>query len=268
MEVYSPQGEEGRVYTVRYSVVSPDGEPVATQTHEMKAADDRWGQVADFDLTEIPGGSYMFRAEVSSDTASAVSEVPMDILWDTVSWSKDEVELMQEMRLALSEDDLFEFKAMSKGEREVFLHHFWGEMDGTPGTARNEVKEEFERRIAYVNAHYGETVKGIFTDRGRIYVRYGEPDDKTVQVMPVGTSSLDWVIEQEVESGSMDAEMMRSGGGGTGDERSYEIWYYNLRGRELFSHLSQTPKRQVGLKFIFVDEDGYGNFILRHRTDD
>ena len=59
--------------------------------------------------------------------------------------------------------------------------------------------------------------------------------------------------------------MMRQGGGG--DERSYEIWYYNLRGQELFAHLIQTPKRQVGFKFIFVDEDGYGNLVLRHRTD-
>jgi GWxTD domain-containing protein len=266
VEVYAPSGEEERGYKVRYSILSSEGEEVATQTHDLRAVEDRWGQVAEFNLSEIPGGSYVFRAEVSSDVAIAVSETPMDILWDTVSWSKPDAELFQEMSFALSEDQLYEFKHMSKGEREIFMRSFWEEMDETPGTARNEVKEEFERRIAYANAHFGETEKGIFTDRGRIYVRYGEPDDRTVEVMPVGTSTLDWVIEDEVEAGSMDAEMMRKGG--SGDERAYEIWYYNLRGHELFPSLIRTPKRQVGLKFIFVDENGYGNFVLRHRTDD
>ena len=58
--------------------------------------------------------------------------------------------------------------------------------------------DTIDEAIAYVNAHYSDTEKGIFTDRGRIYVRYGEPDDMTVEVMPMGTSSLDWVIEEEV----------------------------------------------------------------------
>jgi GWxTD domain-containing protein len=268
VEVYSKGVEEGEACTLRYSILEPEGDALATQTHEVKAGAERWAQVAELDLTEIPAGSYAFKAEVSSDTERAISEVPIEVLWDAVSWTKDEAELLQEMSFALTEDELFEFKAMSRGEREVFLNRFWREMDRTPGTAMNEVKQEFQRRIAYANAHFSETEQGIFTDRGKIYIRYGEPDDKKVQVIPSGGSSLDRVIDEEVQSGSMDAELMRSSRGGRADQRSYEIWYYNLRGNELFPHLERGPKRQVGMKFFFVDEGGYGNFILEHRTDD
>ena len=54
----------------------------------------------------------------------------------------------------------------------------------------------------------------------------------------------------------------------TSDERAYEIWYYDLRGRELFPFQASQPKRQAGMKFVFVDDGGYGNFILRLRTDE
>jgi len=38
-------------------------------------------------------------------------------------------------------------------------------------------KQQQLKRVVYSNQHLGETTtKGLFTDRGRIYVKYGEPD--------------------------------------------------------------------------------------------
>jgi GWxTD domain-containing protein len=242
---------------------------------------DSWAQVASFDMGEIPSGSYLFRAEVVHDSASAVAEVPLQVLWDSASWNKPEADLIQEMGLALTTAELREFKAMSRGEREVYLDRFWKDLDPSPGTAVNEAKEEFERRVAYANAHYSEIDKGIYTDRGMIYIRYGQPDDIQVQVMPVGDSSLDRVLTGEQDRvldrdksvyDEEDFLLRRPGdrraGDMTTDERAYEIWYYDLRGRELFPSQTEHPKRQIGMKFVFVDDGGYGNFVLRLRTDE
>jgi GWxTD domain-containing protein len=62
-------------------------------------------------------------------------------------------------------------------ERDRFIENFWLRRDPTPGTAENEFKEEHYRRIAYANEHFAGRVAGWRTDRGRIYIVYGPPDE-------------------------------------------------------------------------------------------
>lgn len=62
-------------------------------------------------------------------------------------------------------------------ERENFIEAFWKHRDPTPGTPKNEFKEEHYRRINYANYHFGRSTSktGWKTDRGRIYIILGEP---------------------------------------------------------------------------------------------
>ncbi len=62
-------------------------------------------------------------------------------------------------------------------EREQFIEQFWLRRDPTPDTVENEFKEEHYRRIAYANEHFSSSVQGWKTDRGRIYITYGPPDE-------------------------------------------------------------------------------------------
>jgi len=64
-------------------------------------------------------------------------------------------------------------------EREHFIEQFWLRRDPTPGTLANEFKEEHYRRIAYTNEHYTPSsgLPGWKTDRGRVYITYGPPDE-------------------------------------------------------------------------------------------
>lgn len=49
-------------------------------------------------------------------------------------------------------------------ERDQFIKQFWLRRDPTPGTPRNEFKEEHYRRIAYANAHFASGKPGWQTD--------------------------------------------------------------------------------------------------------
>lgn len=64
-------------------------------------------------------------------------------------------------------------------ERDLFIEAFWKHRDPTSGTPENEAKKEHYRRINYVNHFFGRgTPKlGWKTDRGRIYIILGEPND-------------------------------------------------------------------------------------------
>jgi GWxTD domain-containing protein len=70
---------------------------------------------------------------------------------------------------------------LSLEAKRRFLTNFWQRRDPTPGTARNERREGFYEAIAYANREYKEggrkATPGWRSDRGRVFARYGAPDD-------------------------------------------------------------------------------------------
>ncbi len=77
------------------------------------------------------------------------------------------------------EKDAFE-RLQSEAEREAFIAAFWSRRDPEPLTPENEFRTEHYRRIEYANTRLGgETaVPGWLTDRGRIYIQLGEPEER------------------------------------------------------------------------------------------
>jgi GWxTD domain-containing protein len=87
--------------------------------------------------------------------------------------------LTQDVAYIITDAERAAFKALqSDPEREHFIEQFWLRRDPTPGTPENEFKEEHYRRIAYANDHFTVAIAGWKTDRGRIYITYGPPDEK------------------------------------------------------------------------------------------
>jgi len=89
-------------------------------------------------------------------------------------------------RMWLNQDVIY---IISKEEREAFLdlkndedrrhfiEQFWARRNPDPGSKDNIFKEEHYRRIAYVNRRFAGGIPGWKTDRGRIYIMYGRPDE-------------------------------------------------------------------------------------------
>ena len=91
------------------------------------------------------------------------------------SWRKW---LNEDVVYIISDDERSAFERLKTDEeRQRFVDQFWLRRDPTVSTPENEFKEEHYRRIAYANDHWGQTQAGWKTDRGRIYIRYGPPDE-------------------------------------------------------------------------------------------
>lgn len=68
-------------------------------------------------------------------------------------------------------------KLPDEESREEFMKEFWEKRDPDFSTEENEFKEEFEKRLDYANLHFkSEGKPGWKTDRGRIYIYLGQPD--------------------------------------------------------------------------------------------
>ncbi len=86
--------------------------------------------------------------------------------------------LNEDVAYIITDEERKAFKQMSTDEeREQFVEQFWLRRDPTPDTVENEYKEEHYRRIAYANEHYASGIPGWKTDRGRIYITFGPPDE-------------------------------------------------------------------------------------------
>jgi GWxTD domain-containing protein len=66
-------------------------------------------------------------------------------------------------------------------ERDKFVERFWEVRNPKPGTGENEFKEEFYRRLAFVNNFYGKDAgsDGWRTDRGKTYLLFGKPQSQS-----------------------------------------------------------------------------------------
>ena len=78
----------------------------------------------------------------------------------------------------ITDEERAAFRQLSNDEeRDNFIEAFWQRRDPTPDTEENEYKEEHYQRIAYANEHFAAGVPGWKTDRGRMYIVFGKPDE-------------------------------------------------------------------------------------------
>jgi GWxTD domain-containing protein len=86
--------------------------------------------------------------------------------------------LKQDVVYIIADEEKKVFESLTTvEEKENFIEQFWRRRDPDPRTPGNEVKEEHYRRIAYANQHFKSAQAGWKTDRGRIYIIHGAPDE-------------------------------------------------------------------------------------------
>ena len=67
-------------------------------------------------------------------------------------------------------------RSLGPAEQAAGWEEFWRRRDPDPETERNEARTEFFRRVRYTERHFRGYGPGWRTDMGRIYVKYGPPD--------------------------------------------------------------------------------------------
>ncbi len=136
--------------------------------------------------------------------------------------------LNEDVRWIITPEELTAFKALSNDEeRDAFIEQFWQRRDPTPDTEENEFKEEHYRRIAYANEHFAAGRAGWRTDRGRIYIVFGPPDE----------------IESHPSGGTYDRPMEE--GGGETSTYPFERWRYRY-----IEGLNTSNKQEIWIEFV------------------
>jgi len=234
---------------------------------------------AAFDLAAFPANSYHINAVAFCEGERASRGKDFTVSWELLSWQKPVRDLLVEARLLLPDRDFEQFQYWTLGEQESYLNAYWKKADPTPHTAVNETYDEFMRRLHFADANYGVYQRGSLSDRGLIFLRFGQPDAVEQQPLPFNREDVTEAMEQLEDKYKVITHSTTTDGitapqarivmegksspfrGDGFDAGSYELWIYNLKGEPLFER-DRLMTVKTGLRFLFVDMDGVGEYKL------
>jgi GWxTD domain-containing protein len=193
-------------------------------TAPVAVAIDSGGGIADgvIDLAGLPPGTYRYEVTATGPdsqitrsatfgmagfgTVAAAAAMAEAGEWPAGLSEAQLDEAYQPLIYLMSSDEQGVYSSLSVEGKRNWLRQFWAKRDPTPGTARNEERDRFYAAINEANRQFREggasAIPGWRTDRGRIFIKYGPPDE---------------VLERKVQSGGTNP---------------YEIWKYT-RNRNL-----------------------------------
>lgn len=154
------------------------------------------------DKTKLSYGRYILEITVKRGADKAVTRSPFDVRVANIRGSDiagaafDLDQAIKQMRHVARQANIPKILKGTKEEKEKFFYDFWKPKDPTPDTERNELMEEYYRRVSYANRYFTSGYReGWDTDRGMVYIMLDAPD--------------------AIERHPFDI-----------DAKPYEIWYY------------------------------------------
>jgi GWxTD domain-containing protein len=154
----------------------------------------------------------------------------------------------------MTADETAKWKAItSDAEAQSFIDLFWARRDPTPATPANEVRDDFEARVAATDKAF--TYKGTpgsMTDRGRTVVVLGKFEKRMAQKGGAAAGT----------GGSDDSDAAAGFGNQVNRTPSMEVWQYDA---------SKVPGMGTGtVEIHFVDRANVGDyhFDMGRRTAD
>ncbi len=276
-EIVNATGETVR--ETKRTLPNPTPEGAALRTYPVFLSED---------LTTVPAGTYTLYLSfgLAGQSIARVKSGDFSVAWDLRTWEVPRREYLAEARFLLGDDEFKAFQQKSPGEQEQVLDALWKSFDPTPDSGSNEAYDTFVERMDYINAHFGDRGAAITSPRGDIYLRYGPPDELIQDVIPLNYETLleaEAMVEDpyhpmnfsSVGSKQYTLPTIRntlSGGSPNARNRPedntgvpYELWIYVAGGDPMLKR-DQVQEQDIGMRFLFVDRDGHGSYVLERSS--
>lgn len=215
-------------YSVAFSIVPTDGTPARTLPAQTLTKPGSSSVLASaISVRDLTSGVYRFRAEVTDPVTSktAMIEKPFQVVAAVVdSLTPDEAERLRTIIAYIARPGEVEtFESLSMTGKANFMAQFWKDRDPSPETPVNEFRDEHMRRLNFANDRFSVGFKDR-TDGWR-------SDQGRVYIIYGPPDQIDRFPF-------------------TSGREAAEKWNY------------ETLPGQGSAYFLFVDENGYGDYRL------
>jgi len=123
---------------------------------------------------------YLYNPNVKDTTSTKKLNVDVFASEYQLMPEEDCDKMFSEAKYIATNNEIKRYASLdSLSAKRTFLYNFWKNRDTDPATERNEFKEDYMKRVDYANDHFTVGQKaGYLSDRGRVLLVYGEPDQK------------------------------------------------------------------------------------------
>lgn len=169
---------------IQYRVLDKNQKPVLEDSVVRKVWQFQTFSSIEIDKPKLHFGKYILdiTAWLGNHRAStrSVFDVRLSAFMtpSLASQSFDLDQAIRQMRHIARGDNISKILKKTLPEKEEYFRSFWKPRDPTPDTERNELMEEYYRRVDYANRYFTSGFReGWDNDRGMVYIILGTPDD-------------------------------------------------------------------------------------------
>ncbi|NIA23628.1 MAG: GWxTD domain-containing protein [Proteobacteria bacterium] len=183
LEIYNVNSDSSDC-TIRYYITDTNGDTVLS--NNWKKVEKLGNDVVDmniFNLLALKDGGYKLNAQcvMGKDTVGTDKEFAIktyqEKLPQLIFKNKDEEKEYYHLEYILTGNNLIFFKKLNKEGRKNYAKYYWSRMDPNRDTPYSEALGKFINNLKFVDRMFRQgDRKGRETDRGRIYLKYGKPD--------------------------------------------------------------------------------------------
>lgn len=133
-------------------------------------------------IVRIPNSKFpnsLYRMQVKNTSGIVVADNVFQSYWSDIPTSLLSLDMAIDMlRFMASEETVDRIDSGSDVTRERKFREFWEKRDPTPNTEFNELQAEYYNRIDYAYENFStQNQLGFNSDRGKVYINYGPPND-------------------------------------------------------------------------------------------
>ena len=172
-------------------------------------------------ISRLPTGTYDLNIIIkdsgdgNSFTKSRTFEViRLDSITQNVGLTAEEAEIEGGIIKYIGTPGQYNFyESLDLTGKTRYVINFWAEKDPTPGTLENEYLQKIMERFRYANQNFkwGKT-PGWKSDRGRVIIKYGMPDDIDYHSTEADTKDYEvWTYNQDRKFSFVFADLRSNG---------------------------------------------------------
>jgi GWxTD domain-containing protein len=176
-DIYSQDKEDDK-FKITYKIINNKNKVVLKQEYVSQRKDIKTLESIRLEKANLSHGHYQLIVEVEQGKQKETISKVFNLYWLGIPGTiSDLSEAIEQLKYIAKPKEMKTLKKASDEERLDRFREFWKGRDPSPGTAKNELMEEYYRRVKYCDENFSSFRQGWKTDMGMIYIIFGPPND-------------------------------------------------------------------------------------------
>jgi len=165
-----------RVYPFHYRILDESGGDVVNRKHDVTLNHSAEAITLRPDSLDLFIGSYVFEVELVEGRSRWRVDRSFEVEESGPPRGREFEKMLEPLAYIAESWEIDHLRSLEPERQAEGWLEFWRRRDPSPDTPRNEALVEFFRRVRFADQHFQSYGPGWRSDMGRIYIKFGPPD--------------------------------------------------------------------------------------------